>query len=91
MTFNPKYAFEVASDGLAIEDGATILSGSGLPNSIIVTVPCYYLRTNGEIYYHTGSGSWTQVQTSAFDEDQILVSDSKEVLISQSGDVLRGM
>lgn len=59
MTYNPKYSFEVDDNGIAISDGSTILSGSGSPVSITVTSPCYYLRTNGEIWYHTGTGTWT--------------------------------
>ena len=58
MVFNPKQAFEVDNNGLSIEDGSTILSGSAIPDAIVVTTPCYYLRTNGEIWYHTGTGVW---------------------------------
>ena len=54
-------AFEVDANGLLIENGAAIISGSASPESISVSMPTFYLRTNGETYFNAGNGSWALV------------------------------
>jgi hypothetical protein len=64
MSFNRQKAEETSSDGLLIEGGTHIISGSASPVGLISpTFPTHYLRTNGEIWYHTGTGSWTMIQS----------------------------
>jgi hypothetical protein len=58
MNYDPRRSFDIDTNGLGIESGSTILSGSNIPDAIVVSVPCYYFRTNGEIWYNVGSGPW---------------------------------
>jgi hypothetical protein len=52
-------SFEVTDDGLFIEAGVGVISGDASPIGISMSSPCYYLRTNGEIwYYDTVNESW---------------------------------
>lgn len=90
--YNVDSSFPIDSDGLLFEEGVWLTSGSASPVGLFTPlVPTRYYRSNGDEWYHLGSGSWIQISTStAFDEDKILTSQSYEVLISMNGNVLRG-
>ena len=92
--FNLNKAFEVDTNGLQIEDGAGVLSGSIDPVTISNTKPCFYFRTNGSIYYHTGIGTWQLIQSdggSSFDEDLLLFDETASLLVDNEFNALRGV
>lgn len=85
-------AFEVDSNGILIESGTLILSGLAAPTAISMNVPCFYFRTNGEIYSHTGIGTWTLFSSgggSSFDENKILLDNQGRTLNDQKFNLLR--
>ena len=92
MSYNPNKAFEVDSNGVKIENGVLIISGSVDPVSISMSVPAFYHRTNGEIWWHAGTGVWTLIssQSLIFNEDIILTNYQGEVITDQYYNVLRG-
>jgi len=55
MAFNFNRSYEVSDDGVAIENGVHIQSGSGVPVHAVTNASVYF-RTNGEIYTNDLSG-----------------------------------
>ena len=64
MAFDQTAGYELP-DGLVFENGVYKYSGSASPvGSLNPTVATYYYQTNGDIWFHTGSGgssAWTPV------------------------------
>jgi hypothetical protein len=60
--FNRNKAFEIPDDGLLLENGSHLISGSGVPVHS-VTGPTVYFRTNNTIYFNDGIGSGWVLQS----------------------------
>ena len=68
MAFDPSKSFGITDDGLTIDGGYTLLSGSSLPADVLPTpnVPCIYERTNGQRWKNDGvGGGWIMDTISA--------------------------
>lgn len=92
--FDLNKAHVISSNGLLIEEGTGILSGPSNPSTISMNVPCFYFRTNGEIYYHTGVGTWQLISSgggSSFDEDTLLFDETANLLVDYEFNALRGV
>lgn len=63
MSYNADRAHDISDDGLILENGVHIISGSESPQGIVNPVRyTIYFRTNGDIWVHIGSGginAWT--------------------------------
>lgn len=93
--FNFEDASTFGDDGIRIEGGTWFTSGASSPVGLFSPLqPTHYFRTNGEIWYHTGTGgSWQQIQAgsaSSFDENLILSNDEDDTLFDDDGNILVG-
>ncbi len=60
--FNRNKAFEIPDDGLLLENGSHLISGSGVPVHS-VTGPTVYLSSDNKIYFNDGIGSGWVLQS----------------------------
>lgn len=59
--FDRSKAFEIPDNGLLLENGIHIISGTSEPSAIIVTGPTIYMQLDGTIWKNDGIGSWSRV------------------------------
>ena len=93
MSFDFNKAFVFSDDGLILENGAHLISGSGVPVHL-ATNPTVYFRTNNEIYLNDGAGSgWVLFSGSgsSFDIDSVLTDNFFDTLVDNEGNVLTGV
>ena len=59
--FDRSKAFEIPDNGLLLENGIHIISGTSEPSAIVVTGPTIYMQLDGTIWKNDGIGSWSRV------------------------------
>lgn len=68
MSFDFNKAYVVSDDGLILENGSHLISGSGVPVHS-VTNPTVYFRTNNTVYFNNGEGSGWVLQSGSTAEN----------------------
>lgn len=83
--FDRSKAFEIPDNGLLLENGIHIISGTSEPSAIVVTGPTIYMQLDGTIWKNDGIGSWSRVGSLNFafrKVDQALtIPDNQQMLI----------
>lgn len=61
--FDRDKAFEIPDDGILIEGGVHVISGSQTPDSLSInpTNPTVFIQSNGTLWKHSGTGAWSRI------------------------------
>lgn len=87
--FNRNKAFEIPDDGLLLENGSHLISGSGVPVHS-VTGPTVYLSSENKIYFNDGAGSGWVLQESENYQKYLVLSGTTYTIPQGISSVITG-